>query len=68
MAASARKALAAYEKLRPDPAIRQPEDELGWDHIRARIKAEWDILKTVAQSGDEALSESFFTSDEEMKK
>ena len=67
MAASARKALAAYENLRPDPAIRQPEDELGWDQIRARIKAEWDILKTVAQAGDEALNESFFASDQEMK-
>jgi 1,2-diacylglycerol 3-alpha-glucosyltransferase len=67
MAASARKALAAYENLRPDPAIRQHEDELGWDQIRARIKAEWDILKTVAQAGDEALNESFFASDQEMK-
>jgi glycosyltransferase involved in cell wall biosynthesis len=63
MAASARKALAAYENLRPDPAIRQPEYELGWDQVRARIKAEWDILKTVAQAGDEALN----ASDQEMK-
>ncbi|NCC04550.1 MAG: glycosyltransferase family 4 protein [Proteobacteria bacterium] len=68
MAASARKALAAYENLRPDPAIRQHEDELGWGQIRGRIKAEWDILKTLAQSGDEALSESFFTPDKEMKR
>jgi len=67
MAASARKALAAYENLRPDPAIRQPENELGWDQIRVRIKAEWDILKTVAQAGDEAMNESFFASDQEMK-
>lgn len=67
MAASARKALAAYENLRPDPALRQPEDELGWDQIRARIEAEWDILKTVAQAGDEALSESFFASDQEIR-
>ncbi len=58
MAASARKALAAYENLRPDPAIRHPEYELGWDQVRARIKAEWDILKTVAQAGDEALNVS----------
>ena len=58
MTASARKALAAYENLRPDPALRQPEDELGWDQIRTRIKAEWDILKTVAQAGDEALNAS----------
>lgn len=68
MTVSARKAIAAYENLQPDPAIRQHEYELGWDHIRARIKAEWDILKTVAQSGDEALSESFFTSDKELKR
>lgn len=66
MAVSARKALAAYENLRPDPSLRQPEDELGWDQVRGRIKAEWDILKTVAQAGDEALSESFSASDEEM--
>lgn len=58
MAASARKALAAYENLRPDPTIRQPEYELGWDQVRARIKAEWDILKTVAQAGDEAMNAS----------
>jgi len=63
MAASARKALAAYENLRPDPAIRHPEYELGWDQVRARIKAEWDILKTVAQAGDEALN----ASDQEVK-
>jgi 1,2-diacylglycerol 3-alpha-glucosyltransferase len=67
MAAAARKALAAYENLRLDPAIRQHEDELGWDQIRARIKAEWDILKTVAQAGDEALNESVFASDQEIK-
>jgi hypothetical protein len=62
MAASARKALAAYENLQPDRAIRQPEDELGWDQFRARIKAEWDILKTVAQAGDKAMN-----TDQEMK-
>ena len=67
MAASARKALAAYENLRPDPALRHPDHELGWDQIRARIEAEWDILKTVAQAGDEAFSESFFATDEEIK-
>lgn len=67
MAASARKALVAYENLQPDPATRHHEDELGWDQIRARIHAEWDILKTVAQAGDEALSESFSDSDEEVK-
>jgi glycosyltransferase involved in cell wall biosynthesis len=67
MAASAHKALSAYENLRPDPAIRQPENELGWDQIRVRIKVEWDILKTVAQAGDEALNESFFASDPEVK-
>ena len=67
MAASARKALAAYENLRPDPAIRQHEDELGWEQIRVRIKAEWDILKTVAQASDEALSGGFFESDQEAK-
>jgi glycosyltransferase involved in cell wall biosynthesis len=67
MAASSRKALAAYENLRPDPAIRQHEDELGWDQIRVRIKAEWDILKTVAQASDEALNGNFFDSDQEAK-
>jgi len=67
MAASARKALAAYEILQPDPAIREHEDELSWEQIRARIKAEWDILKTVAHAGDEALSGSFSGSDQEMK-
>jgi len=67
MAASAHRALAAYEDLRPDPATRQPEDELGWNQIMARIKVEWDILKTVAQAGDEALNESLSASDQEMK-
>ncbi len=68
MPVCARKALAAYEDLLPHSPVRQHEDELGWDQIRARIKAEWDILKTVAQSGDEAMSESFFTSEKGMKR
>jgi 1,2-diacylglycerol 3-alpha-glucosyltransferase len=65
MAASAGKALAAYENLLPDGGMRQHEDELIWDQLRARIKAEWDIIKTVAQAGDEALIESFLASGQE---
>lgn len=68
MPVCARKALAAYENLLPHSPIRQHEDELGWDQIRTRIKAEWDILKTVAQSGDEALSKSFLVSGKKMKR
>ncbi len=67
MTASARKALAAYEKLQSGHAVWKHEAEVGWDQIRARIKAEWDILKTVAHAGDEALGENFFGSDTQTK-
>lgn len=68
MGASAHKALTAYENLRSGPSIRRHDDELGWDQIQVRIKAEWDILKTFAQAGDEALNESLFASDRKMKR
>jgi glycosyltransferase involved in cell wall biosynthesis len=68
MGASAHKALRAYENLRSGSATRRHDDELGWDQIRVRIKSEWDILKTFAQAGDEALNESLFASDRKMKR
>jgi glycosyltransferase involved in cell wall biosynthesis len=68
MGASAQKALTAYENLRSGSATRRHDDELGWDQIRIRIKSEWDILKTFAQAGDEALNESLFASDRKMKR
>jgi glycosyltransferase involved in cell wall biosynthesis len=67
MTASARKALGAYEKLQPGHAVRTDEAEIGWDRVRARIKAEWDILTTVAHAGDEALGENIFGSDSQTK-
>ncbi len=62
----ARKALSIYESLRPDISERMDDEEHGWEQIRARIKAEWDIIKTVAKAGDEALNESLFAPDKEI--
>jgi hypothetical protein len=47
--------------------VRTDEAEIGWDRVRARIKAEWDILTTVAHAGDEALGENIFGSDSQTK-
>lgn len=55
MMASAEKALAAYEALQPETPHDWDEVELGWEQLLNRLKVEWDILKTVAKAGDEAL-------------
>lgn len=57
ISASAGQALLAYESLLPLPENRnyQEEEDPSWDQLRARIKAEWDIFKSVAHASDEAL-------------
>lgn len=60
MAASTRKALEAYESLQPDTPHDWEEQELGWEQLINRLKVEWDILKTVAEAGNEALQETLF--------
>lgn len=67
MAASAANALEAYQGLKPDPRSREFCDESGWDQILARIKAEWDIFKAVAQAGDEAISERISSADNNLE-
>ncbi len=53
----AAKALACYETLAVVPSEHQHRDDAGWEQVVARIRTEWDIIKNLAQAGDEALAE-----------
>ncbi|QIB67215.1 glycosyltransferase [Kineobactrum salinum] len=53
----AAKALACYESLAVVPSEHQHGDETAWEQVVARIRTEWDIVKYMAQAGDEALTE-----------
>jgi len=50
MESSADKALAAYESLARVPASgRSPAEEKGLEQVMARIRTEWDIIKSMAR-------------------
>jgi glycosyltransferase involved in cell wall biosynthesis len=55
MAHCAATARACYASLRPQPTLRPRDDEIDWHRVRELIKAEWEIIKSVALAGDEAL-------------
>lgn len=57
---SADKALVFYEALKPNSIANASEEEKSWHQVIALIKAEWDILKSVTQAGEEALHENWF--------
>lgn len=57
MPRSADKALACFEHLRPEPEERSVEEEKGWEQVMARIRTEWDIVRSLTRAGDGALSE-----------
>jgi len=63
LARTADQALALYESLKAEEHSK--EEEQGWHQIIALIKAEWDIMKSVAQAGEEALHENWFFEDDE---
>ncbi|HSH30668.1 MAG TPA: glycosyltransferase [Thiohalobacter sp.] len=54
---SADNALACFEQLRRQHPEHTREEESAWEQVRARIKAEWDILRSLTRAGDGALSD-----------
>tara|TARA_R110002110_G_scaffold108904_2_gene271782 strand:- start:10957 stop:12246 length:1290 start_codon:yes stop_codon:yes gene_type:complete len=57
MPRSADTALACYERLLATPAGHEHREESGWNHVLARIRTEWDIIRSLATAGEGALSE-----------
>ncbi len=57
MPRSAQKALACYEHLTPESGDSSAEEEKGWEQVMARIRTEWDIVRSLTRAGDGALSE-----------
>lgn len=51
MSNSAKKALSIYDRLSRERKAEQPEEDTTIDSILSLIKAEWDILTSVVQSG-----------------
>jgi glycosyltransferase involved in cell wall biosynthesis len=58
MTNSAKKALRIYERLSHETSAAQTNDDSTLDHVLSLIKAEWDILASVVQSGTNAISSS----------
>lgn len=54
---SAANALECFEHLHRQPPEDTREEESAWEQVRARIKAEWDILRSLTRAGDGALSD-----------
>lgn len=52
----AQKALACYRELQRRSDARQKAGEARWHQLRARIGAEWDILRSINAAGGEAIS------------
>ncbi|RRQ22761.1 glycosyltransferase [Thiohalobacter thiocyanaticus] len=57
MARSADNALECFEALSRQAPEHSREEESAWEQVRARIKAEWDILRSLTRAGDGALSD-----------
>jgi hypothetical protein len=58
MTHAADNALECFESLRRQLARHSDSEEKGWENVMARIKAEWEIIRSVTRAGDEALSDS----------
>ncbi|MDP1932450.1 MAG: glycosyltransferase [Gammaproteobacteria bacterium] len=53
---SAEKALACYERLQSESPDRWSSTEQGWEQVMRFIAAEWEVLRTLTQAGDQALT------------
>lgn len=53
---TAEKALACYATLQPEMSEREETEEQGWEQVIRFIAAEWEVLRTFTQAGDEALT------------
>ena len=51
---TAAKALACYEALREQAFVRRSEEFEKWERTLHLIKAEWDIVKGIAESASAA--------------
>lgn len=63
MPRSADKALSCFERLSAGVDI--GTGKRSWEDLIALIKAEWDILKSVAEAGDAALGTNLFTGNDD---
>ena len=57
MERSAETALACYERLKPEHPGSSADEEKGWEQVMARIRTEWDIVRSLTRAGDDALGE-----------
>ncbi|MDZ7750110.1 MAG: glycosyltransferase [Gammaproteobacteria bacterium] len=57
MPRSAETALSCFEQLKREPAEHSAAEERGWEQVMARIKTEWDIVRSLTRAGDGALGE-----------
>lgn len=55
MRRSADKALACYRSLQRKSVAEKDREQRSWEDVLKLMKAEWEILKSVAGAGDEAL-------------
>jgi glycosyltransferase involved in cell wall biosynthesis len=61
MSRSADKALGCYEALKPGKSAGFGEQVGAWEEVMAAIKAEWDILKSMAGASDAGLDTHLFS-------
>ena len=52
----AQRALDCFRRLHRQNAADAQSEEKAWEQVLARIKSEWDIMKSLASAGDGALS------------
>lgn len=57
MPRSADTALGCYEHLLESPVGQEHREESGWEQVVARIKTEWDIIRSFATAGEGALND-----------
>lgn len=55
MQACADKALTYYRQSLSHSFTSAVAEEEGWEHLLSRIKAEWEIFKSIARAGEDAL-------------
>lgn len=58
MGRMAESALQCFEKLTCQVAASAQEEEQVWEQLLGRIRAEWEIISSVASAGDGALNDS----------
>lgn len=55
MSNSAEKALSCYAEIGPRSQVEAQDGERDWDNVLAWVRAEWEIIKSVAGAGDAAI-------------